>query len=131
MRDLRSSSRVLRPRQFQEIKEGIKPSHLLPRSEPEDEGLGVTDHPVNFRHFGDVMDFPMTSSMSWVSWREPVLETAELIISSRLTERFHSLPPVYGEAWASVARNRKPQTPLSPVRVAAHGKHAGQTQNQS
>ncbi|GFX96332.1 hypothetical protein TNCV_2292201 [Trichonephila clavipes] len=31
MMDLRSSSRVLRPRQFQEIKEVIKSSHVLPQ----------------------------------------------------------------------------------------------------
>ncbi|GFU10521.1 hypothetical protein TNCV_2273491 [Trichonephila clavipes] len=61
--------------------------------------------------------------------KEPILESAELI-TSRLTGAGSLLPPVYGEAWAK-GHATEPQTPLSPVRVAAHGKHAGQTQNQS
>ncbi|GFT27771.1 hypothetical protein TNCV_204621 [Trichonephila clavipes] len=59
--------------------------------------------------------------------KEPVLESAELI-TSRLTEAGSLLPPVYGETWAKGARNRNPRLHFPPVRVAAHGKHAGQTQ---
>ncbi|GFU46484.1 hypothetical protein TNCV_567761 [Trichonephila clavipes] len=40
MMDLRSTSRVLRPRQFQEIKEVMKSSQKAPRKEPELKGLG-------------------------------------------------------------------------------------------
>ncbi|GFV56725.1 hypothetical protein TNCV_4689501 [Trichonephila clavipes] len=60
---------------------------------------------------------------------EPVLETAELI-TSRLTGAGSLLPPVYGEAWAK-GHATGTQTPLSSRYAAAHGKHAGQTQNQS
>ncbi|GFU77990.1 hypothetical protein TNCV_3109271 [Trichonephila clavipes] len=58
---------------------------------------------------------------------EPVLESAELI-TSRLTGAGSLLPPVYGGSMGQKGTQQEPQTPLSPVRVAAHGKHAGQTQ---
>ncbi|GFX96309.1 hypothetical protein TNCV_2291971 [Trichonephila clavipes] len=57
---------------------------------------------------------------------EPVLETAELI-TSRLTGAAHSCLPST-EKHGPKGTQQEPQTPLSPVRVAAHGKHAGQTQ---
>ncbi|GFY31922.1 hypothetical protein TNCV_2620591 [Trichonephila clavipes] len=62
--------------------------------------------------------------------KEPVLESAELI-TSRLTGAGSLLPPVYGEAWAKGHATGTPDSTFPPVRVAAHGKHAGQTQNQS
>ncbi|GFT55190.1 hypothetical protein TNCV_935661 [Trichonephila clavipes] len=61
--------------------------------------------------------------------KEPVLESAELI-TSRLTGAGSLLPPST-EKHGPKGTQQEPQTPLSPVRVAAHGKHAGQTQNQS
>ncbi|GFS93554.1 hypothetical protein TNCV_87261 [Trichonephila clavipes] len=57
--------------------------------------------------------------------KEPVLESAELI-TSRLTGAGSLLPPVYGEAWAKGHATGTPDSTF-PVRVAAHGKHAGQT----
>ncbi|GFX25569.1 hypothetical protein TNCV_4064221 [Trichonephila clavipes] len=45
-------------------------------------------------------------------------------------ERAHSCLPST-EKHGPKGTQQEPQTPLSPVRVAAHGKHAGQTQNQS
>ncbi|GFT91783.1 hypothetical protein TNCV_3438191 [Trichonephila clavipes] len=59
--------------------------------------------------------------------KEPVLESAELI-TSRLTGAGSLLPPVYGEAWAKGHATGTPDSIFPPVRVAAHGKHAGQTQ---
>ncbi|GFT36089.1 hypothetical protein TNCV_4179021 [Trichonephila clavipes] len=61
--------------------------------------------------------------------KEPVLESAQLI-TSRLTGAGSLLPPST-EKHGPKGTQQEPQTPLSPVRVAAHGKHAGQTQNQS
>ncbi|GFX96338.1 hypothetical protein TNCV_2292261 [Trichonephila clavipes] len=62
--------------------------------------------------------------------KEPVLESAELI-TSRLTGA-GSLPASrLRRSMGQRARNRNPRLHFPPVRVAAHGKHAGQTQNQS
>ncbi|GFX55924.1 hypothetical protein TNCV_2164021 [Trichonephila clavipes] len=58
--------------------------------------------------------------------KEPVLESAELI-TSRLTGAGSLLPPVYGEAWAKGHATGTPDSTF-PGTVAAHGKHAGQTQ---
>ncbi|GFX55928.1 hypothetical protein TNCV_2164051 [Trichonephila clavipes] len=59
--------------------------------------------------------------------KEPVLESAELI-TSRLTGA-GSLPASrLRRSMGQRARNRNPRLHFPPVRVAAHGKHAGQTQ---
>ncbi|GFT90235.1 hypothetical protein TNCV_701591 [Trichonephila clavipes] len=50
MMDLRSASRVLRPRQFQEIKEVIKSSHVLPARSQKTK-VWATDRPSDFRRF--------------------------------------------------------------------------------
>ncbi|GFV38559.1 hypothetical protein TNCV_3224651 [Trichonephila clavipes] len=64
MRDLRSSSRVLRPRQFQEIKRGHQVFALAPRKEPEDEGLGDRSS-SKLSSLWDAWISMTSSSMSW------------------------------------------------------------------
>ncbi|GFW95662.1 uncharacterized protein TNCV_18931 [Trichonephila clavipes] len=59
--------------------------------------------------------------------KKPVLESAELI-TSRLTGA-GSLPASrLRRSMGQRARNRNPRLHFPPVRVVAHGKHAGQTQ---
>ncbi|GFY35373.1 hypothetical protein TNCV_797221 [Trichonephila clavipes] len=60
--------------------------------------------------------------------KEPVLESSELI-TSRLTGA-GSLPASCLRRSMKKGTQQEPKSPLSPVRVAAHGKHAGKTQNQ-
>ncbi|GFW62612.1 hypothetical protein TNCV_1886591 [Trichonephila clavipes] len=52
MMGLRSTSRVLRPRQFQEIKEVMKLSHLL-LARSQKTKVWATDRPSDFRRFGE------------------------------------------------------------------------------
>ncbi|GFT17580.1 hypothetical protein TNCV_4032501 [Trichonephila clavipes] len=72
--DLRSSSRVLRPRQFQEIKEVIKSSHVLPQGARRRRGLGDRSSIRLFRRFvrhefhdivSHVMEF-LESKVEWI-----------------------------------------------------------------
>ncbi|GFU43475.1 hypothetical protein TNCV_355581, partial [Trichonephila clavipes] len=54
--------------------------------------------------------------------KEPVLESAELITSRLTGAGSIRLPST--EKHGPKGTQQEPQTPLSPVRVAAHGKHA-------